>query len=84
MYYLLKWIKFSVKKQNFKKILEKGILSVPKVGTMIWVCWVCSDCQSDVAFWKLNLLFLDLAAIIKEKNSFSSIINVVPCRRIPI
>ena len=43
MYYLLKWVKFSVRKQNIKKILENGkkileksgnFVSPGKVGTM--------------------------------------------------
>ena len=43
MYYLLKWIKFSIKKQNIKKILETWGKIVEKSGNFVspekWEPW---------------------------------------------
>ena len=45
VYYLLKWIKFSVKKQNIKKVLEKWQKILEKSGNFVslekWEPWGC-------------------------------------------
>ena len=70
VYYLLKWIKFSVEKQKFKKMTGNGNFASPKSGNDdLGMLGAYTDCQSDAALGKFNL-FLGLVAIFKEKFVF--------------